>query len=202
MMKLLATLTLFIFLLKIGMAHSHLDDGFEESHMVVSTCHGFQVWWKSFPYSIEGKPVSGQLYVTMHNEKVNRIINGKKTGVHVEESHDLNEDDAKFFSAIYKDAGSASIPIIASLTAGLIPGVGEAMSFLDWAIQNAPNAEKASEVGMLMESGGRIDRIFSIWEKQDNEPWITISNTYNVDVNQKEKRYLLCTWSYPLKVKQ
>jgi hypothetical protein len=180
------------------------DAGNSWSHVSQTTCDvatsGITKWFvKDGPYQFGGNPATAKMYAIITGATVNDVLAGKSAGYRSIEVHNLSNKDGGTLADIYRKTADAGVPFFLQVTP--VPAqVGVAMTLLDCAVKNHAQQSNASDLAALMTSGGELENGFTI-TKDGDKTWLTRQIYYNVSVNDQKRRYLICTWQYPVAIR-
>ncbi len=174
------------------------------AHVSDNACNvmtsGITHWFtKDGPYQFAGNPATAKMYAIISDSTANAVLAGKLSGYRVIEVHQLSNKDGSTLADLYSSVAAAGVPFFLQVFP-LPAQIGAPLTLLDWAIKNSAKQSKASDLAALMTSGGQLENGFTI-SKNGNETWLTRQIYYNVSVNNQARRYLVCTWQYPVLIK-
>jgi hypothetical protein len=178
-----------------GNSWAHVSDN-ACSVMTSAITHWFT---KDGPYQFAGNPATAKMYAIVSGPTVNEVLAGKSSGYRVIEVHNLSNKDGSTLADLYNDVADAGVPFFLQVVP-LPAQIGAPLTLLDWAVKNSAKQSKASELAALMTSGGQLENGFTI-SKNSSKTWLTRQIYYNVSVNNQPRRYLVCTWQYPVSIK-
>jgi hypothetical protein len=187
-----------------GASQWYEDAGNSWAHVSSNACDvmtsAITHWFtKDGPYQTGGNPATAKMYAVMTNSTVSQVLGGKTSGYRQLEVHNLSNKDGSTLAGIYDSVAQAGVPFFLQVVP--VPAqVGSALTLIDWAVKNNAKQSKASELAALMTSGGELENGFTV-NKNGNETWLVRQIYYNVSVNNQPRRYLICTWQYPVAIK-
>jgi hypothetical protein len=160
-------------------------------------------WFRAqVPYRLQGHPATSRLYAVMTKAQRDALMGQRATGTKTIDSHTLSKADGNTLSSLYRSAANVKVPFIVQvMTLPLPSAVGAGMTLFDWLLQqDEKHQATANEVAVLIRDGGTLDKVLVMAKDAHNRPWLMPQILFRTTVNNVPHSYVVCSWSYPVKL--